>query len=138
MRFHVTAGSELPIFRQIVRQVVDAVAGGKLKPGDKLPSHRALAAELVVAPLTVKRAYDELERQGHIHTLRGQGTFITDASPSQQVTVKKSVYGCRGRWRIYVVRGPCWDSGSRMLSIWYEQFTQVATPGKSKAKGRRK
>jgi GntR family transcriptional regulator len=76
MRFHVNPGDELPIYRQIMRQVVDAVAGAQLKPGDKLPSHRELSQELVIAPLTVKKAYDELEREGYIQTVRGQGTFV--------------------------------------------------------------
>ncbi|HTV19960.1 MAG TPA: GntR family transcriptional regulator [Polyangiaceae bacterium] len=80
MRFQVNPGDELPIYRQIMRQVIDAVAGAQLKPGDKLPSHRELSQELVIAPLTVKKAYDELEREGHIQTLRGQGTFVAEQS----------------------------------------------------------
>lgn len=63
-----------------MRQVVDAIAGARLAPGDKLPSHRELSQELVIAPLTVKKAYDELEREGYIQTLRGQGTFVAEAS----------------------------------------------------------
>jgi GntR family transcriptional regulator len=78
MRFQVIPGDELPIYRQIMRQVVDAVAGARLRPGDKLPSHRELSQELVIAPLTVKKAYDELERDGYIQTVRGQGTFVGD------------------------------------------------------------
>jgi GntR family transcriptional regulator len=76
MRFQVNPGDELPIYRQIMRQVVDAVAGAQLKPGEKLPSHRELSQELVIAPLTVKKAYDELEREGYVQTVRGQGTFV--------------------------------------------------------------
>jgi GntR family transcriptional regulator len=78
MRFHVNPGDELPLYRQIMRQVIDAVAGAQLRPGDKLPSHRELSQELVIAPLTVKKAYDELERDGHIQTIRGQGTFVAE------------------------------------------------------------
>ena len=78
MTFYVNPGDELPIYRQIVRQVTDAVAGGRLRPGDKLPSHRDLAEELVVAPLTVKKAYDELEVRGLIETQRGRGTFVAE------------------------------------------------------------
>jgi len=78
MRLYVIPGSELPIYRQIFRQVVQAIAGGHLKAGERLPSHRELAETLVIAPLTVKKAYDELEREGHIHTVRGRGTFVSD------------------------------------------------------------
>jgi GntR family transcriptional regulator len=81
MQFHVNPGDELPIYRQIVRQVTDAIAGRRLEAGSKLPSHRDLATELVIAPLTVKKAYDELEREGLIVTQRGRGTFVVDDLP---------------------------------------------------------
>ena len=82
MQFVITAGSELPIYRQLMRQIVDAIAGGRLRAGDKLTSQRELAQQLVIAPLTVKKAYDELEREGLIRTERGRGTFVTaTASP---------------------------------------------------------
>ncbi|MCP4655358.1 MAG: GntR family transcriptional regulator [bacterium] len=76
MQFHIVPGDELPIYRQIMRQITDAVAGGRLRLGDKLPSQRELAEKLVISPLTVKKAYDELEREGIIRTQRGRGTFI--------------------------------------------------------------
>lgn len=78
---HVNPSADIPIFRQIIRQVVDAVAGKKARPGDRLPSHRELAAQLVIAPLTVKKAYDELERDGLITTVRGKGTFVAESLP---------------------------------------------------------
>jgi len=81
MNLYVTPGDELPLYRQIVRQVTDAIAGGRLRPGDKLPSHRDLAAQLVIAPLTVKKAYDELEQEGLIETQRGRGTFVRHRPP---------------------------------------------------------
>ena len=81
MRFHITPGDELPIYRQIMRQVIDAIAGAEVQPGSKLPSHRDLAQELVVAPLTVKKAYDELERDGYIRMIRGHGTFVSEQAP---------------------------------------------------------
>lgn len=82
MELYVNPGDELPIYRQIVRQIVDAIAGGKLEAGARLPSHRELAEELVIAPLTVKKAYDELERNGLLVSQRGRGTFITESLPS--------------------------------------------------------
>ena len=80
MRIHVHPGDDLPIYRQIVRQVTDGIAGGRLRAGDRLPSHRELAVDLVIAPLTVKKAYDELERQGLIDTHQGRGTFVAAAA----------------------------------------------------------
>ena len=77
MQLVIVPGSDLPIYRQIMRQVTDALSGGRLRPGDKLTSQRELAEQLVVSPLTVKKAYDELEREGLITTERGRGTFVT-------------------------------------------------------------
>lgn len=88
MQLHIVPGGELPIYRQIMRQITDAIAGGRLQPGDKLPSQRDLAVELVISPLTVKKAYDELEREGVIETRRGRGTFVdsvtTAVDPARQ------------------------------------------------------
>ena len=79
---HVNPGDDLPLYRQIVRQVADAIAGGRLARGERLPSHRDLAAQLVIAPLTVKKAYDQLEQDGLIHTQRGRGTFVSETPPT--------------------------------------------------------
>src|SRR5450432_2420930 len=64
-----------------MRQITDAIAGGGLAPGEKLKSHRELSEELVIAPLTVKKAYDELEALGYIETQRGRGTFVCKKLP---------------------------------------------------------
>ena len=73
----------MPIYRQIVRQIQEAIAGNRLGIGQRLPSHRELAKQLVIAPLTVKRAYDELERAGLIRSFRGRGTFV-EAQPEER------------------------------------------------------
>jgi GntR family transcriptional regulator len=77
----VNPADELPIFRQVIRQMIEAIAGGRLKSGDRLPSHRELSEQLVIAPLTVKRAYDEMESLGYIETQRGRGTFVCAVLP---------------------------------------------------------
>ena len=81
MYLAVNPSDELPLYRQIMRQIVEAVAGGRLKSGHKLASHRELSEQLVVAPLTVKKAYDELEALGFIETQRGRGTFVCASPP---------------------------------------------------------
>jgi DNA-binding transcriptional regulator YhcF (GntR family) len=58
MHIAVNPSGELAIYRQIMRQIVEGIAAGRLKPGEKLPSHRELSEQIVVAPLTVKKAYD--------------------------------------------------------------------------------
>src|ERR1022692_3175560 len=82
MQFVINPASELPIYRQIMHEILQAIAGGRLQSGDKLSSHRDLAEQLVVAPLTVKKAYDELELLGYIATQRGRGTFVAEELPA--------------------------------------------------------
>ena len=81
MRFLINTADDLPIYRQIMRHVMDAIAGGRLLRGEQLPSHRELSEQLVIAPLTVKKAYDELEALGYIETQRGRGTFVCAKLP---------------------------------------------------------
>ena len=71
-----------PIYAQLERGVRAAIATGRLKPGDQLPTVRQMAVELRVNANTVARVYAELERSGVIETKRGVGSFIS-ASPSQ-------------------------------------------------------
>jgi GntR family transcriptional regulator len=81
VQFNVNSSADLPLYRQLMRQITDAIAGGRLVPGEKLKSHRELSEELVIAPLTVKKAYDELEALGFIETQRGRGTFVCEKLP---------------------------------------------------------
>src|SRR5215207_1591922 len=73
--------SGLPIYTQIVNQVQTQIAGGILKPGDQLPTVRALAEELRVNFNTVARAYRILDEARIISTQQGRGTYITDLPP---------------------------------------------------------
>ena len=67
-----------PIYEQICRQIKGAIAAGKLKPGEPLPSIRALAKDLKISVITTKRAYDELEADGLIDTVAGKGCFVAE------------------------------------------------------------
>lgn len=73
--------SGLPIYIQVVNQVQAQIAGGILKPGDQLPTVRALAEELRVNFNTVARAYRILDEARIISTQQGRGTYITDVPP---------------------------------------------------------
>ncbi len=74
----ISAGSNEPIYSQIAEQVGQAIARGQLSVGDRLPPVRKLAAELVINPNTVARAYEVLERSGLLTTKTGSGTFVSD------------------------------------------------------------
>lgn len=72
----ISNSSGQPIYEQICRQIKGAVASGKLKPGEPLPSIRNLARDLRISVITTKRAYEELEREGFITTIPGKGCFV--------------------------------------------------------------
>jgi len=67
----------VPTYRQIIDQVLGAIASGTLRGGDQLPTVRQLAVDLSINPNTVVRAYRELEIRGMLTTQQGIGTFVT-------------------------------------------------------------
>jgi GntR family transcriptional regulator len=75
--------SGLPIYTQIVNQIQSQLANGILKPGDQLPTVRALAEELRVNFNTVARAYRLLDETRIISTQQGRGTYITEIPPPE-------------------------------------------------------
>lgn len=80
MWFHIDPSGGTPIYRQISDQVKQAIAGGTLNPGDRLPPVRDLAVELAVNPNTIAKAYQDLEHDGAIETSRGRGTFVASGA----------------------------------------------------------
>jgi len=75
--------SGLPIYTQIVNQIQSQLANGILKPGDQLPTVRALALELRINFNTVARAYRMLDEARIISTQQGRGTYITEIPPPE-------------------------------------------------------
>jgi GntR family transcriptional regulator len=78
MIFRLDSSSGVPLYQQVVDQVKRSVAAGTLRPGDRLPTVRELASELVVNPNTIARAYQDLERESVVETRRGLGTFVCE------------------------------------------------------------
>jgi GntR family transcriptional regulator len=66
----------MAIYRQILTGIRDAIASGRLLPGEQLPTIRATAVELSVNPAVVAKAYQELEREGFVTSAEGSGTFV--------------------------------------------------------------
>ena len=81
---HLDFRSGTPIYTQIVEQVKQQVLSGELKPGDQLPTVRALALELRVNFNTVARAYRLLDEAGIISTQQGRGTYILEVPPPER------------------------------------------------------
>ena len=73
----IDARDKTPIYAQLERGLRAAMATGRLKPGDQLPTVRQLAVELQINANTVARVYADLERAGAIETRRGVGSFVT-------------------------------------------------------------
>jgi len=67
-----------PIYIQIMNLIKRDIANKKILVGEKLPSVREISSKLRVNPNTIQRAYQELEREGITHTLRGTGTFVKE------------------------------------------------------------
>lgn len=86
-----------PPYDQVKRQISQLVAAGELRPGDKLPTVRRLAADLDLAPNTVARAYRELEAAGVLDTRGRAGTFITGDERSRAARQAAVEYAQRAR-----------------------------------------
>lgn len=86
--FRLDASSGVPFYRQIIDQVLLAVADGRLKPGTQLPTVRQLAVDLSVNLNTVAKAYGEMEIRGIVETQQGTGTFVatrrSDRRPAER------------------------------------------------------
>jgi GntR family transcriptional regulator len=85
---HLDYKSSKPIYEQMIEQMKYNVMKGYLSPMDAIPSVRKLALDLKITPGTVANAYQELERQGVIETIRGKGTFIAEEIDIKQDDAK--------------------------------------------------
>jgi GntR family transcriptional regulator len=80
--FDLQPDGPVPIYEQIVAQVIYGVASGAVEPGALIPSVRELAERVLVHPNTVARAFQELERQGVVTARRGRGMEVTAEAPA--------------------------------------------------------
>ena len=96
--FRVDAGSDVPIYRQLVQQVRRDVMLGRLRPGDQLPSVKEVVDALSVNPNTVVKAFGELEHQGMVVRRQGVGTFVSAAPPMASIAVAPRLLASLARW----------------------------------------
>lgn len=97
MHFTLDTTSTVPLYEQIVAQVVFAIAAGDVAPGDLVPSVRDLSQQLLVNPNTVARAFQELERIGVLESRRGLGMAVTADGPKRARDRRREIV--RGRLR---------------------------------------
>lgn len=85
----ISAAAPGALYQQIVDGLKREVSEGRLAPGSPLPSFRGLAEDLLVSVITVKRAYEELERDGIIYRRQGLGTFVAETADERSRDAKK-------------------------------------------------
>jgi len=88
MYIHLSKEDVRPLYQQITDQIKSQIMDGTLRAGEELPSIRQLARELLTSVITVKRAYDELEKEGYIHTKQGLGTFVASLSEKELDSIR--------------------------------------------------
>lgn len=81
--------SEVPIYLQLTRRLIEAIADGRIVPGSRLPGSRSLARAVGVHRNTVSAAYDELLAEGWITSRPRSGTFVSDALPASGATAQE-------------------------------------------------
>ena len=86
----VDSESDVPMYRQVYEGLREAILSGRLARGARLPSSRALAADLGVARNTVLQAFDQLRSEGYLHGRRGGGTRAREVIPDALLTVPRA------------------------------------------------
>ena len=92
MKIIISNSSDTTIYGQIANQIKEAIISNELKPGDLLPSIRALARDLNISVITTKRAYEELQKQGFIDIVPGKGTFVAGLDVSKKEIIE--IFNC--------------------------------------------
>lgn len=107
MFFTIDVQSDVAIYLQLVRQVKFAIAAGTIRPGQLLPSVRALSNQVALNPNTVARAFNQLQSDGVIETLRGRGMVVRDTAVEICRKERESVLN----ERIGGVLSEAWNAG---------------------------
>jgi len=97
-RFHVDGSSGIPPYLQLVHQVRQSLLLGYLREGDRLPTVKDVAGDLVINPNTVVKAYRQLEHEGLAGGRPGQGTFITRSLSPDPPEAHRTLRASLERW----------------------------------------
>ncbi len=76
MKMIISNSSSVPIYEQIKKSIINQILEGELSEDEVLPSIRVLAQDIKISAMTIKKAYDELEREGYLKSIQGKGTFV--------------------------------------------------------------
>lgn len=130
----ISSGSDNPIYVQIVEQIRQALAKGELSIGEKLPTMRKLASELVINPNTVARAYTILEQAGLVVTKTGSGTFV--GNPKLRGTNAADMNMLTERMDTLITRGlNLGIKGNDLISMFRNRVNTFVKKGSEKKNG---
>ncbi|MCI8309351.1 MAG: GntR family transcriptional regulator [Clostridia bacterium] len=76
MKMIISNSSSIPIYEQIKNTIINQILEGELKEDELLPSIRVLSQDIKISAMTIKKAYDELEKEGYLKVVHGKGTFV--------------------------------------------------------------
>ncbi len=76
MKMIISNSSSVPIYEQIKQSIINQILDGELREDELLPSIRVLAQDIKISAMTIKKAYDELEKEGYLKSIQGKGTFV--------------------------------------------------------------
>jgi len=124
MNLEIDFRSGIPIYLQVVERIKERLAAGQLKPGDQLPTVRALALELRVNFNTIARAYRIMDEAGIISTQQGRGTYILE-TPSPEAAASIRQQALEDLTRRYLADAERLGASPEELSgVLYRQVTQ--------------
>ena len=129
---HVNIHSGVPIYVQLIEQIQHALDVGTLSPGEMLPSVRELASELSIAPNTIVKAYNELQRMGLIESRAGKGTVVLgEAEETRRARQQEAL---RERLHTVVHEASTLGMSAEVLRVHFEQavqrfFSELQRPG---------
>ncbi|MBQ9535349.1 MAG: GntR family transcriptional regulator [Clostridia bacterium] len=123
MNIIVSNSSDVPLYMQIKEQIKDAVLKGELADGELLPSIRTFANDIRVSVLTIRRVYEELEKEGFAVTQAGRGTFVTMGNlellrESKRRVIEQDLQSAVHNARLFEIAK---DELHAMLDILYEE-----------------
>ena len=76
MKMIISNSSSIPIYEQIKKSIINQILEVELQEDELLPSIRVLAQDIKISAMTIKKAYDELEKEGYLKSIQGKGTFV--------------------------------------------------------------
>ena len=123
MKIIISNNSDTPLYQQIKGQITDAILKGELSEGDPLPSIRSFANDLRVSVLTIRRVYDDLEKEGFVNSQVGIGTFVSVGNTELLLESKRRLVEQKMTDMIHTAKslGITRQELSEMMEILYEE-----------------